>query len=286
VRHATPSDGFGQGVLRAFASLLLDRDSAQFVDSPGRKGSLDDCAGDSLTASADVRFESTDGLFVDERRTAVVYRYGIGLAAVGFTSEHERLSRDLMIGSSGYRFAYSTAGPDALCAGEVELTVQGSGWSDYYGDFVWSKSGCAVGLSPVSLDASSAPDMDVVRAIERVFGHTSYLVQWDDKARPGLTIAVKPSLETSACEKRSRPGRNLLVPVKLSYGSDDGRIVTHGSDARVDVQVSEDGALGEPSARAGRDDHVCRRRRRDALRRRNLRGLLEHLCATFAARSA
>jgi hypothetical protein len=114
----------------------------------------------------------------------------------------------------------------------------GSGSSGRFAQ--WSASGCEVGEVPVDPHEpgeNGAPSL--AERIEALWGDATYPGEWDDGEATELSLAIEVSDSVMAC--RGRRG-DVAIPVRATYGTTDGRIESHATDAHVnsglDVNLS------------------------------------------------
>jgi hypothetical protein len=214
----------------------LDRQSARLghVDSGGRTGP--GCE-DVLSVEGHASVRTADGAFDDEADVTLQYRESHGPSTFGFQVALEDLGGTLAVeleGDARGSLGYTLSGADAACAGDVRLNIttsrDGIGMASSGTLASWSSSGCPVGEVPFDANEPAAEgETPIADAIAAAWSDASYPGEWDDGSPTELNVRVEVP-NAAGCRE---DGGAVLIPVRATYGTADGRIEEHAADATV-----------------------------------------------------
>jgi hypothetical protein len=192
-----------------------------------------------LTVDGHVSVRTEDGVFDDEADVTLTYGERTGLGTISYVVELQdlggTLSAELGERERGGLF-YESSGADSACAGRILLgfeSSRGGETTSSIGRFAsWSSSGCPLRETPFDPHAPG-PDGGPSAAdqITELWGDVSYPGQWDDDSATALELSV----EVPATDSCRESGGHATVPVRVTYGTTDGRIESHAADAYVNV---------------------------------------------------
>lgn len=243
--------------------LVLERDSARWIARHQRGGIAGPCGG-YLEVDGNVTLETDDGTFRTER--AVTLRRAQGgpaLSAVTYdfnqqVADHEgSLSIELHDGETG-TLSYRIDGSGSACAGEIRLDVGTS--SEGMGSFAsgqlaqWSDSACPLGQALFDLTEPGPDEVTLAAAIEDAWGDVALAGSWLDGQDAELALHVEVPDEV-ACREVGEEGA-VIVPVRATYSTSDGRLQERTVDASVRATVGEGNAVRQLDFWLS-DEQVC-----------------------------
>jgi hypothetical protein len=227
-------------------TVELDRDSARVNRSTSRGATGSRCEA-VLAVDGRASVRTDDGVFDDEADVTLTVRESGGSSSFGFQVALEDIGGTLSV-ALGEResgtLSYQLSGADAACAGEVNLGITSSrgnlGMSSRGTLASWSSSGCPVGESPFDPGEPAVQGTaSVAETITAVWTDASYPGEWDDGEPTELNVSVEV-LDRVAC-RQARDDGAVLIPVRATYGTADGRIEPHAVDATVRATFGKNG---------------------------------------------
>lgn len=211
----------------------VDRRSARFIDA---------CP-DGFAADAEVHLRTADGL-LDITRRLTVHHDDRERIAINLDTPIADPHGSLSVQSESPATLHIELDGAAPCAGEVRLgsrTVLASGALHLEDEVLgtWSATGCPFKQAPVDLDSPYGElGVSLRQAVQDLAGDVAYDGQWDDGQPARLTLrAMAPS--GTACAPTPLEW-TVLFPVQLTYGTDDGRIELHTTEARFRANSFDD----------------------------------------------
>jgi hypothetical protein len=232
------------GRTRVTVELTLDHASARWIEPRDPQGRPSALCGPYLEVDGHVTIDTENGTFrtqsqvtMRRARDSRPFTYGISQAL----AEHEgSLSIELRDGESG-SLEYRIDGSGA-CAGEIVLTVSGSsngmGWGGGGRFAQWSDTACPLGQTPFDLSESRGADGRTLPSlIEELWNDAVYAGTWRDGTGADLSLDVEVSTGI-ACNEQDR----VLVPVRATYATSDGRLQRRTADATVNAWLRADGS--------------------------------------------
>ena len=236
------------GQTRVTVGLVLDHASARLARPQARARASIGCANrlevdgrvELVTADETFRMASDVTLTRTDMPRSLIYQVIEDVAA-----RQGSLPIELHDGERGL-LIYRIDGSGTSCAGEVILSfvTEHEGGEGRLAE--WSDSGCALGEEPVDLTAPLAGEgRSLVEAIARVWGHATFSGVWFDGTAAELDLRVEPSGDLGCRELQ--PTGAIVIPVRATYGTSDGRLPNRTVDASVRATVSGDGRIQQLS---------------------------------------
>ena len=188
------------------------------------------CPPFSLRVQADLRVETADGTFAGGDRSELIYSPGrpvgtafqvpiTGAVAMGLRVDDPR----------DFYVRYVAEWLEHGCEGDIGLTTPTDENRFVWHLGGWSSTRCAGHGTPTPIQDAELPD-DLDGLLEAFNG--AFAGQWEDGQPAELHVQVARDGDL-VCTRELRSGLDVAVPVKLLYGTSDGRIAEHEAEGHL-----------------------------------------------------
>lgn len=227
--------------------VMLDEDSAR--QAQPTDDALEQGCEPALEVDAMVHAQTADGTLDDQGEATLTYTERGGVGSFGFSTKYGEHGGSLSIelaDNESASLSYQVYAVGGSCQGRVLLGIgsssgggKGSASSGIVG--MWSDDGCEPGKTLVVLDEGRG-DLDAVPSelVKQAFGELSLDGSWDEGGDTQLQIETELTA-TDVCMDEDV----LEIPLSITYGSSDGAIDRHTTDANARLAVLAEGSVTE-----------------------------------------